>query len=67
MLIRGYAPEDCEATAALLCESIKMVCAGDYTPGQLRAWQSGCSDLGENVVEREGESLTNSTMVKRRP
>ena len=45
MLIRRYVPEDCEATASLFHDTIEEVCAGDYTPGQLRAWQSGCSDL----------------------
>lgn len=46
MLIRRYVPEDCEATASLFRDTIEEVCAGDYTSGQLRAWQSGCSDLG---------------------
>lgn len=46
MLIRKYAPGDCEVTASLFRDTIEEVCAGDYTSGQLRAWQSGCSDLG---------------------
>lgn len=45
MLIRRYVPGDCEATASLFRDTIEEVCAGDYAPGQLRAWQSGCSDL----------------------
>ncbi|MEE0706550.1 MAG: GNAT family N-acetyltransferase [Adlercreutzia sp.] len=46
MLIRRYVSEDCEATALLFRGTIEEVCAGDYTPDQLHAWQSGCSDLG---------------------
>ncbi|MCI8367486.1 MAG: GNAT family N-acetyltransferase [Eggerthellaceae bacterium] len=45
MLIRAYSPEDAEATAQLFRETIREVCKDDYTPGQLRAWVSGCDDL----------------------
>lgn len=46
MLIRPYNPDDAEATAQLFREAIREVCQDDYTPGQLRAWTSGCDDLG---------------------
>lgn len=45
MLIRAYTPDDAEATAQLFRETIREVCKDDYTPGQLRAWMSGCDDL----------------------
>lgn len=45
MMIRAYIQDDCAATAQLFRETIREVCKGDYTPGQLRAWMSGCDDL----------------------
>ena len=46
MLIRVYNPDDIEATAQLFRDTIREVCKDDYTLGQLRAWVSGCDDLG---------------------
>ncbi|MCI9262143.1 hypothetical protein [uncultured Adlercreutzia sp.] len=45
MLIRAYSPDGADATAQLFRETISEVCKDDYTPGQLRAWTSGCDDL----------------------
>ena len=44
MVIRPYEHADCQATRSLFCDTIEHVCMKDYTPRQLRAWQSGCDD-----------------------
>lgn len=44
MVIRPYDRTDCDATRRLFRDTIEDVCAGDYAPAQLSAWQSGCVD-----------------------
>ena len=38
MLIRPYVRNDAEAIVTLFYETVRTVCAADYTPEQLRAW-----------------------------
>lgn len=67
MLIRAYSPDDADATVQLFRETISGVCKDDYTPGQLRAWTSGCNDLeawnasllanGALIAEEDGEII----------
>lgn len=67
MMIRAYSQNDCEATAQLFRDTILEVCRDDYTPGQLRAWVSGCDDLaawsaslranGALVAEEDGRII----------
>lgn len=43
VILRPYAPEDCQALCTLLINTVHTVNAADYTPEQLYAWTSGVS------------------------
>ena len=45
MVLRPYAPSDCQALAELFHHTVHTVNAGDYTPEQLDAWSPGAVDL----------------------
>ena len=45
MVLRPYAPSDCQALAELVHHTVHTVNAGDYTPEQLDAWSPGAVDL----------------------
>ena len=47
MVIRKYAPSDCEYLAGLFYQTVHTVNAKDYTKEQLDAWASGSVDLEE--------------------
>ena len=45
MVLRPYAPSDCQALAELFHHTVQTVNAGEYTPEQLDAWSPGAVDL----------------------
>lgn len=45
MVLRPYAPSDCQALSELFHHTVHTVNAGDYTPEQLDAWSPGAVDL----------------------
>lgn len=45
MVLRPYAPSDCQVLAELFHHTVHTVNAGDYTPEQLDAWSPGAVDL----------------------
>ena len=58
MEIRRHQSGDLAELACLFGETVRSVCAGDYTAGQIEAWAAGEADLLERDPELSSCPLT---------